>query len=150
MAIQEMSEQECRAFLGGASFGRLGCALDNQPYVVPIQLAYEGDYLYSFGTQGQKIEWMRANPKVCVQADKIGGEFEWASVIVTGTYEELVEPRFEQEKAHARKLLDTRDRWWLNAFAERQLKTGDDLISPIFFRIKIASLSGLKTASSGK
>lgn len=150
MAIQEMSEQECRKLLGGSSFGRLGCAHDNQPYVVPIQFAFEGEYVYSFGTFGQKIEWMRANPKVCLQVDKISGQSEWVSVIGLGLYEELVEPRYERERAHARKLLDTRERWWLNALAERQLKSGDELIAPIFFRIRIESISGLKTASDGK
>jgi len=150
MAIQEMSEQECREFLAGSSFGRLGCALDNQPYVVPIQFACEGDYLYSFGTFGQKIEWMRANPKVCVQVDKVSGRFDWVSVIGLGSYEELVEPRYELERAHARKLLDTRERWWLNALAERQLKSGDELIAAIFFRIRMESVSGLKTASNGQ
>jgi uncharacterized protein len=147
MAIQEMSEQECRKFLASMSFGRLGCALENQPYVVPIQFAFEEDYIYSFGTFGRKIEWMRANPKVCVQVDEVSGRFDWVSVIGMGTYEELVEPRYERERAHARKLLDTRERWWLNALAERQLKSGEELIAPIFFRIKIESVSGLKTES---
>lgn len=149
MAIQEMSEQECRRFLASSSFGRLGCALENQPYVVPIQFAFEGDSIYSFGTFGRKIEWMRANPKVCVQVDEVSGRFDWVSVIGLGRYEELVEPRYEQERAHARKLLDTRERWWLNALAERQLKAGDELIAPIFFRIRMESISGLRTQSEG-
>jgi uncharacterized protein len=32
---------------------------------------------------------MRANPKVCVQADEIQNQGEWISVIVYGEYEEL-------------------------------------------------------------
>jgi nitroimidazol reductase NimA-like FMN-containing flavoprotein (pyridoxamine 5'-phosphate oxidase superfamily) len=150
MGIQEMSAQECRKFLAGSSFGRLGCALNNQPYVVPIQFAFEQDYVYSFGTFGQKIEWMRVNPKVCLLVDKVSGQFDWVSVIGLGSYEELVEPRYEHERAHARKLLDTHERWWLNALAERQLKSGEELIAPIFFRIRMESISGLKTASDGK
>ena len=39
--IHEMSDNECRAVLARGSIGRLGCALDNQPYVVPIYFAYE-------------------------------------------------------------------------------------------------------------
>ena len=71
MVIDEMSGEECRALLGRASMGRLGCSLDNQPYIVPACLAYEPEYIYAFSTFGQKIEWMRANPKVCVQTDEI-------------------------------------------------------------------------------
>jgi len=36
MTVNEMTKEECEAFLAGASLGRLGCSLDNQPYVLPI------------------------------------------------------------------------------------------------------------------
>lgn len=48
MMVNEISERECRAVPGRASIGRLGCARDNQPYVVPVYLAYEPDYIYVF------------------------------------------------------------------------------------------------------
>ena len=143
MVILDMSQEECGAFLGRAGVGRLGCSLDDQPYIVPISIAYEEGWLYSFSTAGQKIEWMRSNPKVCVQADEITSASAWASVIVTGSYQELKEPQFELERAHARKLLDRRHHWWLNALAERQLKSPEELIAPIFFRIRVESMSGL-------
>jgi len=148
MAIKDMSEQECRAALARIRIGRLACALDNQPYVVPISIAYEKDWIYSFSTLGQKIKWMRANPKVCVQADELSSQSQWVSIVATGTYQELREPQFEMERAHARKLLDRQEKWWLNALAERQLKIGDELIAPIFFRIRIESLTGLEGTES--
>src|SRR5882757_4779940 len=101
MVIRDMSHEDCGAFLGRSGSGRLGCSLDNQPYIVPINIAYEEGWLYSFSTAGQKIEWMRANPKVCVQADEIASASSWSSVIVTGSYQELREPQFELERAHA-------------------------------------------------
>lgn len=71
MMINEMSEKECRTVLTRSSIGRLGCALENQPYVVPIYFAYESECVYVLSTFGQKVEWMRANPKVCIQVDEI-------------------------------------------------------------------------------
>src|SRR5262245_26666519 len=62
MIIREMTEDECRDVLARMNFGRLACARDNQPYVVPIYFSYHGGYLYGFSTMGQKIEWMRSNP----------------------------------------------------------------------------------------
>jgi len=143
MVIREMSKEECSAFLARSAGGRLGCALDNQPYVIPTSIAYEEGYVYSFSTLGQKIDWLRANAKACVQVDDISSPSTWTSVIATGTYQELKEPQFEMERAHARKLLDRRHQWWLNALAERHLKSDEELISPIFFRIVVESLSGL-------
>jgi nitroimidazol reductase NimA-like FMN-containing flavoprotein (pyridoxamine 5'-phosphate oxidase superfamily) len=147
MGIQEMSDAECRTFLRRVQIGRLGCALDDQPYVVPINVVLEEDYLYSFATLGQKVEWMRKNPKVCVQVDEIAGP-RWVSVIATGRYQELREPELTIERAHAHKLLNQKQRWWLNAVAQRQLKSGDELMETIFFRIRIESLSGLEGTES--
>lgn len=67
MRIVPASDQECQELLERVSFGRLACALDNQPYVVPVAFAYEPGSIYVFSTAGKKIEWMRQNPKVCLQ-----------------------------------------------------------------------------------
>jgi uncharacterized protein len=103
--INEMTEKECRAVLARGSIGRIGCALEDQPYVVPIYFAYEPDYVYVLSTFGQKIEWMRVNPKVCIQVDEIASQLQWVSVIANGIYEELPEPQFSDERTHARNLL---------------------------------------------
>ena len=145
MQINEMTGEECSAFLKRASLGRLGCSYENQPYVVPIHFAYE-DYLYVFSTFGQKLKWMRANPKVCVQTDEIRNQGEWISVIVYGEYEELTEPQYTTERSHASSLLAKRYQWWLNALGERQLRVGDSQIEPLFFRVRIQSMTGLRAA----
>lgn len=144
MEITEIALEECRSVLAESSFGRLGCCFDNRPYIVPIFFAFESDYLYVLSTLGQKIEWMRQNPNVCVLVDRITGETQWASVIVNGSYQELVEPRFTEERNRARKLLEGRARWWQNPLAERRLKSNEELIDPLFFRIHVDSLSGLR------
>lgn len=144
MVINEMTAAECRSVLERASIARLGCSLDNQPYVLPINVAYESNCFYVLSTFGQKIEWMRANPKVCVEVDEITSESRWASVIANGRFEELPEPKFAEERAQARRLLENRYRWWQTAFAERQARAGDKLLEPLFFRIRIDSMTGLR------
>lgn len=146
MVIHEISENECRVVLARGLIGRLGCALDNQPYVVPIYFAYEPDYIYVLSTFGQKIEWMRTNPKVCMQVDEIVSQSEWVSVIVSGIYQELPEPQYAAERAHGRTLLEKQHRWWLNALAERQAKSDEILIEVLFFRIHVVSITGLCAA----
>ncbi len=54
MLIEEISEKECRDLLANATVARLGCSLDNQPYVVPVVMTYEADYIYFFSTLGKK------------------------------------------------------------------------------------------------
>ncbi|HTZ83873.1 MAG TPA: pyridoxamine 5'-phosphate oxidase family protein [Candidatus Acidoferrales bacterium] len=144
MLITEMTEKECRQFLQGVSIARLGCSLNDQPYVVPVGIAYEEDYIYVFSTLGKKIKWMRSNPKVCIQADESKGQSDWISVIANGEFQELPEPQFTDERAHARKLLEKRHQWWLNAMAERRNELTDQEIKPIFFRILVSSVTGLR------
>lgn len=151
MVVQEMSEEECRGVLEHASMGKLGCSLNNQPYVVPVYLAYEPGYIYVFSTVGQKIEWMRANPKVCIEIDEITKETQWVSVVANGRYQELLEPKYAAERAHARELLEKRHYWWMNALAERHLKTTKELlIAPLFFRVHIDSMTGLSALANDK
>jgi hypothetical protein len=132
MVINKLTPEECKSILLQATVARLACALDNQPYVVPIYFAYEDGNLYALSTLGQKIEWMRANPKVCVQVDEIQSHEQWASVVVNGHYQ---------------KLLEKRHRWWQTAMAERQITSGDHLIAPLFFRIQIDSMTGLRATA---
>lgn len=149
MRINELNDTECREFLSQSSMARLGCSLNDQPYIIPVGFAYEDDFIYVFATLGKKIEWMRTNPKVCVQVDESKGQSDWVSVIANGEYQELPEPKFAKERAHARTLLQKRHHWWLNALAERRIQMRDQDIEPVFFRIQIQSLSGLRGVSEG-
>ncbi len=67
---------------------------ENQPYIVPVYLAYDAatpdaPSLYGVATFGTKVEWMRENPRVCVEVDDITDFDHWVSVVVLGRYEEL-------------------------------------------------------------
>ena len=106
MVIQELTEQASRDLLARTHLGRLACAQGTQPYVVPFYFVYDNDCLYSFSTVGQKIEWMRANPLVCVEADEVVSPEQWMSVIVFGRYEELLDtPEYQGARAVAHALL---------------------------------------------
>src|SRR5665213_3337694 len=103
MIIREMSREECLRCLAGARLARLACSHENQPYVVPVYLTYHeaSECLYGFTTPGQKVEWMRANPLVCIEVGDIAAYDQWVSVIATGRYEELRE-RSASDGGHLR------------------------------------------------
>jgi uncharacterized protein len=49
---------------------RLAMSKDNQPYVVPLSFGYDGEDIYFHtATKGQKIDFIEANPNVCVEFD---------------------------------------------------------------------------------
>ncbi len=150
MQIAPISEQECGQLLKRVSIGRLACSLDNQPYLVPVAFSYEPGCVYVFSTFGKKIKWMRQNPKVCLQVDEITNLSNWLSVIVIGTYLELREPQYPAQREHARELLAQASEWWRTPLAERREKTGDLSIEPVFFRIDIVSMSGLRAIAEAE
>ena len=89
MAIEELTDRECRAIAARTHLARLACALNNQPYIVPVHIDFHDSYLYGFSTLGQKIEWMRQNPLVCLEIDELSTDHQWTTVIISGRYEEL-------------------------------------------------------------
>ncbi|HSF22940.1 MAG TPA: pyridoxamine 5'-phosphate oxidase family protein [Blastocatellia bacterium] len=109
MVIHKMTLTECRKALAKAEVARLACESNGQPYVVPVYLAYDGKPLYGFSTVGQKIEFMRANPLVCMEVDDVKSQIHWMSVIVFGRYEELPDtPEYFAARSHALELLQKR------------------------------------------
>ncbi len=146
MLIRKLTPQECQEMMTRSVFGRLGCASDDQSYVVPIYFAFEPDRLYGFTTVGRKIEWMRKNPKVCVEVDEVVDHFQWMSVIVTGRYQELPDTvEFRSERKHALMALEKRLLWWQTALAAKQLPTRYETPEPLFYCISIDSMTGLRS-----
>ena len=140
MLIHEMAEDECRTALKRVGFGRLGCARDNQPYVLPIYFSYDGKHLYGFSTLGQKIEWVRANPLVCLEIDERTSHHQWMSVVVSGRYEELPDtPEFGYARVQAWEALQKHAMWWQPAFVATEHR---EQLAPIFYRIHITHMTG--------
>lgn len=143
MFIQDMTESECFELLTSTGFGRLACAHDDQPYVVPFYFAYRANYIYSFATLGQKIHWMRTNPLVCVETDVTHASREWVSVIVFGRYEELSDaPDWTREREIANEVLQRRATWWQPAYVATTHHREIHSMTPVFFRIKIEQITG--------
>ena len=151
MVIDPLNRQECDDLLARIGFGRLACARDNQPYIVPIYFAHQPGHLYGFATVGQKIEWMRSNPRVCVQVDDVSGPDQWASVIAVGRYQELPDTtEYTQARNWALSLLKRRTSWWQTGYAASQLRSQPQAYVPILYCIHIEEISGLRASPGEK
>jgi nitroimidazol reductase NimA-like FMN-containing flavoprotein (pyridoxamine 5'-phosphate oxidase superfamily) len=139
MVIHEMTAQECRAMLARTNVAHLACVHDNQPYIVPIHVDLDHEFLYGFATQGQKIDWMRRNPLVCLEIDEFSPD-QWASVVVFGHYEELPhQPEYQDSRRVALQLFERHPMWWQPATVPL---AGHAQRPPVAFRIRIDRLTG--------
>ena len=98
--IRQMRKEEMVALLKAVTFGHLGCARGEQPYVLPISFAYREPYVYFFTTEGTKSDFMAENPRVCFQVEKVGTSERWRSVMILGVAERLM------KKPEVREIVD--------------------------------------------
>ena len=151
MFIHEMSDADCRRTLKNASVGRLACARNNQPYVVPMHFAFDGTYIYGFTTGGQKVEWMRANELVCFEMDEVTSHDQWVSIVVFGRYEELPEtPEYQCARDQAFQYLQRRTMWWEPAFISEEHRDQPHSLTPIYYRIHIQEITGHRATSENE
>jgi uncharacterized protein len=137
--------------LSRLGYGRLACASNNRPYIVPLYFSYDADRLCCFSTVGRKIEWMRLNPLVCVQVEEVRGHDEWMSVVIFGKYVEIPNgPEFAKSREDIRSLLQKRSLWWQSGYTASQIRRKPKAPSPVFFYIGIEEITGLRATPDTK
>jgi nitroimidazol reductase NimA-like FMN-containing flavoprotein (pyridoxamine 5'-phosphate oxidase superfamily) len=95
------SRAEIDAIIHECDVCRLGFAVENEPYVVPVSFGYDGRDLYFHTARtGRKIECINANSRVCFEVERnvelirdpvqpCEWSFAFESVIGFGTVHEL-------------------------------------------------------------
>jgi nitroimidazol reductase NimA-like FMN-containing flavoprotein (pyridoxamine 5'-phosphate oxidase superfamily) len=146
MRMYELSPAECEEILLRSDLCRLACAREEQPYIVPIHFSFDAarKCLYAFSTVGQKIDWMRQNPKVCVEVDDVADKNHWTTVLAFGRYEELGDSAAEKAARNsAQQLFSKRPEWWLPAAA----KVGPrEHHAMVIYRIQIDRMTGRRAS----
>ena len=150
MWVRTLSTSECTAILTESRIGRLACAKDDRPYVVPIHFVYSANHLFAFSSLGKKIDWMRANPLVSVLVEQRGQGAAWKSVIADGRYEELPDRiGFKVQRDHAWSLLEKHANWWEPGGLKPVPQPVATASTHLFYRIRITSVTGRQAIEEG-
>ena len=151
MRVEELKINECRDVLEKTNLGRIACESNGQPYIVPFNFAFDRkEYLYAFSTVGQKIEWMRKNPLVCVEVEVIKSQEEWTTLVINGRYEELPDiPEWADQRIYAHELLSRRPMWWQPAYVAETCRGKMDE-NPVYYRIHIEKITGHRAVSDSR
>ena len=126
--IDELHPDEIESVLHRHHVGRLACVVDGQPYIVPITYAYAGGFVYGHTMPGQKLDAMRAEPRVAFEVDERWEADTWRSVVLQGSFDELTD---DSERREALALLR-------GAFPDTSRALG----SGVIFRIRPANKTG--------
>ncbi|CAN7329132.1 pyridoxamine 5'-phosphate oxidase family protein [Aminobacter sp. LjRoot7] len=151
MWVRELSTLDCTKILTRSHFGHLGCAKDSRPYVVPFYFCYSDSRLYAFSMPGKKVDYMRANPSVCVLVEERGEGREWRSVLVDGRFEELKNDTLQHkaDQEHAWTLLSKHVNWWEPGGLKPFQRPVTDHSLHLFFRIVVEQISGREAKEDG-
>ena len=87
--INELQPAEIASVLQRHHVGRLACIVAGEPYLVPVTYAYRDGVIYGHTLPGQKLEAMRAEPRVAFEVDERWEADTWRSVVVRGVFAEL-------------------------------------------------------------
>ena len=136
--MKMLSDDEARNLFQFARVVRLGCIVNGEPYVVPINCHLEDDYLYSHSLPGLKISGLRENSRACVQVDEIESDLHWRSAIAFGNFQEIRRPGDRADVLG--KLLR---KFPLLTPVESALAVDGAAAEVIVFRIKIERLTGV-------
>jgi nitroimidazol reductase NimA-like FMN-containing flavoprotein (pyridoxamine 5'-phosphate oxidase superfamily) len=90
--VRPLTETEARELIGVGKIGHLGCLVNGEPYVVPINYVFEEGAIYSHSLPGLKIDAMREQRRTCLQVEEIEDNFNWRSALVYGDFEEIRVP----------------------------------------------------------
>ena len=136
MSIGKLGNTDALAILRAGTLGRLGCIAADWPYVVPVNYYFDGENIYIHTLPGKKLDALRANPRVCLQVDEIKDSFNWRSVIVYGTFEEV-------SREETRENVLTRLYSRLPHLTPVESKLVKGLKETIVFRIKVDQVTGV-------
>ena len=85
----DLASEQIDELLRSQTVARLGCLSHGEPYVLPINYAYDGEAIYVHSLEGAKVRAMRQHPRVCVEVDAVESPVHWRSVVGWGDYQEL-------------------------------------------------------------
>lgn len=132
--------------------GHLGYLSHGAPYVIPITYYFDptDNTIISYSAEGHKIDTMRKNKTVSIQVGEIASIYNWESVLVHGTFEELM-GSVAKQKLHdftegIKQIISQKEHKeveFISEFSGKSYAKG----TPIVFKINITGITGKRAES---
>lgn len=87
--IRDLSANEVKTLLRRNHVGRIAFSFRDSVDVRPVHYVWKNGWLFGRTSPGDKLITLRHNQWVAFEVDEISGPFDWASVIVRGTFYRL-------------------------------------------------------------
>jgi len=84
--FRELTLEESHALLASQHVGRLAFTRHDRVDIEPIHYVADGEWLFGRTGKGTKLSTLLHHPWCALEADEVRGMFDWASVVVKGTF----------------------------------------------------------------
>lgn len=99
--MDELNRSEALELLAELRVGHVATAAGGEPYVTPISYVVLGDELFFRTLPGRRLDALRANPRLCVEASRADDDGNWESVVAWGDAYEVPDPHREADVVEA-------------------------------------------------
>lgn len=86
VVFRELGRDEIEAILLRNNVGRLAFSFHDRVDIQPIHYVYERGWLYGRTSEGDKISTLTHNQWVAFEVDEIRSLFDWASLVIHGSF----------------------------------------------------------------
>ena len=136
--FRALSHVECDALLARNHVGRIAFAFRDRIDITPIHYVYEAGWLFGRTSEGAKLSTIAHNIWVAFEVDEIRGVFDWASVVVHGTFHRIDLGGSPREQAAGARAIHL-----LRAIVPETFEADDPVaFRTVLFRIAIGEVSG--------
>ena len=101
----DMRPAQVMALLKRNHVGRIAFSFHDRVDMRPIHYAYSNGWLFGRTSPSDKLITLRHSPWVAFETDEVSGSFDWASVVVRGTFYRLTDEGTSDERLLYRRAL---------------------------------------------
>jgi nitroimidazol reductase NimA-like FMN-containing flavoprotein (pyridoxamine 5'-phosphate oxidase superfamily) len=142
--IRSLTRAECDALLARNHVGRIAFSFHDRVDVQPIGYVYEAGWIFGRTSEGHKLTTLEHNRWLAFEVDEVRGPFDWASVVVHGSFHVLDPEGTERDQAVVQRAVH------LLRDVVPESFTAEDPVAfrTVLFRISVGEMTG-RAASSG-
>ena len=136
--IRALGTAECERLLARNTVGRIAFALHDRVDVQPIHYVYEAGWLYGRTSEGAKLTTLAHNQWMAFEVDEVRGVFDWASVVVRGSFYRIDADGPPSQRAAAAHAVDL-----LRRIVPETFEADDPVdFRTVLFRISVGTITG--------
>ena len=142
-AFRALSPAECNELLARHNVGRMAFSFHDRVDIQPIHYVFADGALYCRTSPGGKLTTLAHNRWVAFEVDEIEDVFNWQSVVVHGTFEELENSGVPERISLYKRAVDL-----MKTVVPHTFEEGDPVeFRTVLFRIVVREVSGRASSS---